>query len=189
MNLDKALAIEGLFMSQSDLEFLAEAASTHYNIIELGSYLGKSTRALGDNTPGMVVAIDDWNGPRDMPLSEDERSSIYDRFFVNLRDLIEAKKVIPVVLNHENINSVIFAEKTPDMFFIDGDHRYNSVRRDVAWALSWIARNRGGLICGHDAQDPTVLGAAKSIISDVAVYKQTIWYAEIEIKIGAGKRA
>jgi len=37
----------------------------------------------------------------------------------------------------------------PDMIFIDGDHKYASILRDVRWAQQIMPH---GLLCGHDVK-------------------------------------
>jgi hypothetical protein len=50
-------------MSIGELRFLAEHANKSKVIIEAGSYLGRSTRALADNTTWSCIhAVDPWDG-------------------------------------------------------------------------------------------------------------------------------
>jgi hypothetical protein len=58
-----AIEIPG-WMSEIDLQWLGEQAKHHDLIVEIGSYQGRSTRALGDNARGVVYAVDDWKGLR-----------------------------------------------------------------------------------------------------------------------------
>src|SRR5437899_7204518 len=143
----KALSIDG-WMNPAELQWLAEQAKQHNVIVEVGSYLGRSTRALGDNTLGKVFAIDDWYGPRDVILGAAEREYCYDNFYKNLKDLIDATKVIPVKLNHRKARELsIYA----DMVFIDGDHEYEGVKDDIS--IWWNPLQPGGLMCGHEYRE------------------------------------
>jgi predicted O-methyltransferase YrrM len=55
INIARALATDG-WMSEAELFWLATQAQQHRRIVELGSFLGRSTRALADHTPGIVYA-------------------------------------------------------------------------------------------------------------------------------------
>src|SRR5216684_8929489 len=91
------------WMSESELSWLAWQATKHDVIVELGSYLGRSTRALGDHAHGIVFALDDWKGlrnPDETPTPEEERASLYERFCLHLKDLIYSGKVKPIRVDH-----------------------------------------------------------------------------------------
>ena len=76
ITIERALQTEG-WMEEDELKWLAEQAQLHTNIVELGSYLGRSTIALAENTDGSVIAIEDWYGPRVMDFSQKERDTLY----------------------------------------------------------------------------------------------------------------
>jgi hypothetical protein len=185
IDLSACLGIGG-FMDLQELIWLARAASTHHFIVEIGSYLGRSTRALGDNTPGKVMAIDDWYGPRDVYLPEGDRQGVYERFERNLRDLISARSVIPLRMDYADLGRLKL-DRPPDMIFIDGDHSSSSVRRDIAWGIGQL-RQKGGLLCGHDYDNFYVEEAVKELIPNFFVYRQSIWWAEYRLRYGAGVR-
>src|SRR3954470_12383000 len=76
IDITRALAIDG-FMEEQELVWLAQQAKIHKCIVEIGSLLGRSTRALLDHTEGIVYAFDDWKGPRDMYMSKDDRLNLF----------------------------------------------------------------------------------------------------------------
>lgn len=181
LNVDRALAIKG-WMSELELHWLAFQATQHKKIVEIGSYLGRSTRALGDHTPGIVYALDDWIGPRgdnfcgdeSFMISDEERQTLYSRFSDNLGDLMQAGKIIPIRSSHEQADKIMFLSP-PDMVFIDGDHKYEAVKRDI---LTWRQKlSRGGLLCGHDASWPGVGCAVRELTGDLLTVPGTdIWF-------------
>lgn len=138
-NTSRALAIEG-WMEPAEINWLAKQAQSHRLIIEIGSYLGRSTRALLDNTVGIVIAIDDFHGPREIELAG--RATIYERFLSNTAD---CKNLVVVKVNHRELPEPEF---TPDMVFIDGAHEYEAVKADILYWLPRIAQD--GIISGHD---------------------------------------
>lgn len=178
--LERALAISG-WMDPLDLEWLGEQACTHSRIVEVGSFIGRSTRVLADNTPGWVMAFDDWRGPRDASIKvttegsataeymqfdefvEKKHVDLYWAFTHNLADAIDSGKVKVVKGNHADTSvlPVEFLrgsdEEKPDMVFIDGNHAYEDVKRDIDIWRYRIAK--GGLLCGHDASFDGVMKA------------------------------
>ena len=142
--LEKAGEVGG-FLSLSEGAWLAEQAKKHKVIVEIGSFLGRSTRAMADNTDGVIFAVDNWEGPQEARLGTDE---VFKQFSENLKEHIASGKVIPITADHADWPA-LDAIPSPDMVFIDGDHSSAAVRRDIDY---WTRRlQRGGLLCGHDA--------------------------------------
>jgi hypothetical protein len=164
MDIKRATSIEG-WMSEEELLWLAEQAKKYEIVVELGSFLGRSTVALAD-TPGAVLAIDNWKGV-EQPQKVDE--TLFDRFNRNLAPEIEIGKVVPVVADHEFV-----AVPAAEMVFIDGNHDYENVKRDIAnWSFA-------KLLCGHDynPQFPGVMRAVAEAFPFKVVPGTTIWYRE-----------
>jgi predicted O-methyltransferase YrrM len=49
-------------MADDELLWLARVARGCQRIVEVGSYQGRSTRALADHCPGVVFCVDTCNG-------------------------------------------------------------------------------------------------------------------------------
>ena len=139
MNISNALKIDG-WMETPELVWLAEQAASRRIIVEIGSFLGRSTRALADNTEGLVIACDDFHGPREIELAG--RATIYERFLANVAGITN---VAVIKADHRDLPEPEFS---PDMVFIDGGHEYENVKADIQYWLPRIAK--GGLISGHD---------------------------------------
>ena len=173
VDISKAKKIEG-WMSDMELTWLAKQAKNHKVIVELGSYLGRSTRAMADNTNGIVYAIDDWLGVRDKEVANPERfnrDSLFDEFKANMNGLLESKKVSPIRGNHK---AVCVPGIVPDMVFVDGSHQYEDVMANLTM---WLPK---GLICGHDYDWPEVKKAVDEVLGEVKVVEGTsIWYKEV----------
>ena len=149
MNLDAAKAITNGFMADDELKWLASAAMKHRRIVEIGSWTGRSTRALTDNTPGVVYAVDTWegcpNGDLKDILAEKGEEWAFEEFQRNMQGV----KNLRVFQMTSAAASVTLRPFDPfDMIFIDGSHDYKSVRTDLVCWLPLLAVN--GLICGHD---------------------------------------
>lgn len=144
-NISKALAIGG-YMSEQELVWLATQARFHKVIVEFGCFHGRSTRALADNNEGTIWAVDPWNGEYNYEDGSPVNMNTYvmPYFIHNLHDHIVAGHVVPV----RKFSYQFSLPDKVDMVFIDGDHRYNTVVKDIKKAYELL--REGGLICGHD---------------------------------------
>ncbi len=177
--LDKAETIKG-WMSTPELQFLAQRARESELIIEFGSYHGRSTRALADNTNGVVFAVDPWNGI----YFDDKGNQVgyieptaYEKFQENLRDHLDNEKVIPFQMY--SYDFPIRGNQLADFIFIDGDHRREAVKEDIQIAL-YLIKN-GGIIAGHDygrADWPGVKRAVDELFPDGVNKVDTIWWIQ-----------
>lgn len=176
--ISRALLIRG-WMTLDECVWLAEQAAKHKRIVEIGSCYGRSTRAMADNTQGVIFAVDNWQGPSEAKLSEEEKSRVFGEFSENLKDHIDSGRVVPYTTNHAEIESInlIFCgpEQRTDMVFIDGDHSREAVLRDIRIWKERIAP--GGLLCGHDANWQAVEQAVRELLPGALVAERTnIWH-------------
>jgi hypothetical protein len=149
IDISRALSIDG-WMSEVELTWLAQQARLYTPIVEVGSFIGRSTRALAQHAFGVVIAVDSWSqtwpetmGPVDslaMELALRHPSPMLE-FVENMRDL-------PNVMIHVGTLKEMWHVLCPGMVFIDGDHRGEYVTADIQAAVACITP--GGLICGHD---------------------------------------
>jgi GT2 family glycosyltransferase len=123
---------------------------------EVGSWKGRSSRAIADNLPpdGILFCVDTFNGSSGEP---DAHKTAKDRagddtylcFCANLADHIEAGRVVP--LRMDSANAAGFLKDMGlrlDACFLDGDHSHEGIKRDIeAWKP---LVKEGGLLCGHD---------------------------------------
>lgn len=176
----RAAKIPG-WMLEQELEWLAQHAQSHRRIVEVGSWKGRSTRALGDHALGVVYAVDHWRGEPSAPEAETSREiaergavQVYEEFRKNLLDLINACRIVPV-FGYSTHVAEAFGDV--DMVFIDGDHSYESVRADIR---AWRPRVRaGGILAGHDymANHPGVVQAVDEHCKPNTHH--TIWWTRV----------
>lgn len=160
------------WMNDAELELLASFAKHSKNIFEIGCYFGRSTRALADNTCGKVHAIDSWdveNYNGDGNPAFDSNIITYNIFRCNLNDHIASGKVVIHPYNWEDF----IPNCLSDFIFIDGDHKYGAVKRDIKKAFEYL--KAGGVLAGHDFNWPGVQRAVGEEIGQVYV-KETIWW-------------
>ena len=168
IDISKSIGIRG-WMSENELAWLAEQATTHKSIVEIGCFAGRSTYSLAKHTSGEVYVIDDFLGADDeRPLSSEKSEALRAEFEKNLEEFIDEDKLI--ILDPED-----FDEVAPDMVFIDGDHSYEGVSKDIKF---WGPRLKlGGILCGHDSGHPPIRQALADLIPDVRYVPSTaIWY-------------
>ena len=166
-------------MTERELVWLATAALGCDRIVEFGCFHGRSTRALADNCSDKtkIWAVDPWNGDYFTESGENLRtinSFVLPIFRENLKDHILSGKVIPV---HKFSTSFSLPFEV-DMVFIDGDHRYETVKKDIHKAMSLV--RVGGIISGHDYGHPMWTGVKKAsdeLLGSVNI-EDTIWWIQ-----------
>lgn len=181
MDLDKAVTIKG-WMSHTELEFLANNAKLASTIVEFGCYLGRSTRALADNTDGIVYAVDPWDGVyykddgKPTPLFHKDN---YIEFIHNLKDHITTGKVL-VYKDYSYFFPLLIHA---DFVFIDGDHRYQQVYDDIMRGIYLLRYSPLELIAGHDYGHkdwPGVKDAVDEVFGPHVKVVDTIWYVKLK---------
>lgn len=164
LDLTRALAVPG-WMERDELAWLADQAARASVVVEVGAWQGRSTRALADHCPGVVYAVDSWNGPclTDAGDVHPFQADVYDHFVAHLGDLMEAGRVVavrePSAMALPRLRLQLGA--VADLIFIDGDHRYIACAADIAAALPLL--RPGGILCGHDFTNPDWPGVGQAV--------------------------
>jgi predicted O-methyltransferase YrrM len=172
IDLARALAITG-WMSPTELRWLAEHALTAHTIVEIGSFHGRSARALADHCPGTVYAIDLWEG-----YSNDDGSQakwmaeagggnwtrIVETFQKNLSDHLATDRVIALRYPSADARAILRDDchvSRADLVFIDGDHRYEACRQDIDLYRDLV--RPGGILAGHDYSHKSWPGVKRAV--------------------------
>lgn len=190
IDITRARAIEG-WMSPRELEWLASAATTCQTIVEIGCWLGRSTRVLGDHCPGFVYSVDPWDGEYHNDDDTIARwllkrgrtwSDVFGEFTSNVEDLIATGRVLPIRATSIDAWSELVGclpRGGVDLVFIDGDHRRAAVERDIALYRELV--RAGGIIAGHDYGRPDWPGVQAAV--DAALPNPnlagTIWWTNL----------
>jgi hypothetical protein len=174
-----ALKIDG-WMTQDELEFLASVAKKSKVIVEIGSYKGRSTRAFGDNTHGIVYAVDSWLGFHHLdngtPVKVDG-DRIYEEFIENTKS---CGNVVPFKGNMKQFLKYVNGNLKADFIFIDGDHRYHFVKEDILDSIGIVHKN--GILSGHDygySDWPGVKKAVDEIFNGQKRLVNSIWWVSV----------
>lgn len=180
----EAAKIEG-WMTLPELEWLSRTASSRRIIIEIGSWKGRSTKVMALSTPGKVYAIDHWMGsPSETGKEHAEAARIgpeamYGIFSKNLETEISIGRVIPIredCLEALPILGWLLERHPADMIFIDGDHSYEAVKRDILAYRRFLAPE--GILSGHDYEEggPGVIRAVNELVPGFERGPGSIWF-------------
>ena len=123
--------------------------------LEIGVYEGDFSKYILDNCPDLnLVLLDCWQ--------EQDKNTYKD--YMNSSNQVQIERINKTIINvtnHYNRISLIkgfsddfsklFSDKIFDFIFIDGNHQYDSIKKDLN---NWYPKVKsGGLFCGHDYVD------------------------------------
>jgi hypothetical protein len=119
-------------------------------VVELGSWLGLSTRFIADHAPGAtVVSIDTWEGS-----SEHKAQERYARLLPRLFETFQARcwdyrdRITPLrTTSLEGLQRVADAGLEPDLVYVDAEHTYEAVAAELRLARRLFPH---ALLCGDD---------------------------------------
>lgn len=126
---------ESLFCNAAQMATLLKSHGSSINIIvELGSWLGASTRFMLDTAPhALVLAIDHWKGSIEHTQYEKwsiKLATLYDTFLVNCWNYQE--RLIPMrTTTLQGLQEIYELSITPDLIYIDASHDYESVTKEL----------------------------------------------------------
>jgi hypothetical protein len=157
---------------------LAGALGPHTRVVlELGSWLGKSTRFIARSAPNAtVIAVDHWLGSEEH-VGNPVLPVLYDTFLKNcwaFRD-----RIVP--LRTSTIPGMGLVREhgvEPDLVYVDAGHDYASAKEDILTALDLFP---GALLCGDDFLWPGVCKAVRDAVERCvmsACIKGNVWWRE-----------
>ena len=116
------------------------------NILEIGTWYGKTTYELAKRFPSKTIYTIDYMED-DLILREIEYKTR-----ANKDDLCKYAKHLPnVEFIYENSETYDFNNlKNVDFIFIDGNHSFEGVKIDSEKSIDYLNKNNGGIISWHD---------------------------------------
>lgn len=141
--------------NRSGLEQLLRGLRSHrrndvLTVIELGSWLGKSTRWFATHAD-LVLAVDHWKGSREhhKPGRRDTAERVhgtYERFLSNCRKYRDT--VLPLRMSTADAARLSLTYSGADLVYVDAGHDERSVYRDLVAYAPHLAPH--GVLCGDD---------------------------------------
>ena len=151
-------------------------------VIELGSWLGKSTKFICEQAPHAIVyAADIWSNEyflsdthydkKDTVFAEILKKPIYDQFLSNLADHryhlnTEGKGVglLPLrMISADALEKLKMLNIKPEVIYIDASHHFDYVVQDVTTCLDYFPE---AIIIGDDWDNEDVKRAVKKVAKD-----------------------
>jgi hypothetical protein len=132
--------------------------------VEIGCWEGKSTVFMADKIKrsGKKIefyAVDLWDSYKQVDLTW---KADYETFLKNIEPV---KDYIKVIKSDSVEASKLFKDKSVDFIFIDGNHQYEYVKRDI---LAWLPKLKG-VMAGHDYDWQSVKDAVRETLGEVKV--------------------
>jgi hypothetical protein len=119
-------------------------------VVELGAWLGLSTRFIADHAPNaVVVSVDHWKGSPEHvtdPRYKDLLPRLYETFQARCWDYRE--RVIPLKMTSlDGLNTVAEHGVQPDVVYVDAEHSFEAVSAELALARRLFPK---ALLTGDD---------------------------------------
>jgi len=153
--------------------------------LEVGTWMGGSALVLAESFRS-VFCVDNWCGNRDDPgdplgqhasAMQHTPEFWFKQFCSNMGSKLYYK-IVPCFGSSELYASV-WSRKL-SLIFLDGDHRYEAVKADIAAWMPHVAP--GGILCGHDysSQFPGVVQAVNEAFGpDHFAWRNRVWWHQV----------
>jgi predicted O-methyltransferase YrrM len=117
-------------------DFLKPLIENAKVIVELGAWLGTSTRWFCANSGGIVYSVDHWKGSIEHQTRkslQDKLPTLYDTFIVNCWSFKD--RIIPIKMTTvPGMHYIADNDIKPDIIFVDASHEYEDVLADLETA-------------------------------------------------------
>jgi hypothetical protein len=119
-------------------------------VVELGAWLGLSSRFIADHAPrATVVSVDTWEGS-----TEHKTQERYTKLLPRLFETFQARcwdhreRIVPVrTTSLDGLRRVADAGLEPDLVYVDAEHTYEAVSAELRLARTLFPH---ALLCGDD---------------------------------------
>ncbi len=167
-------------------DFYKMIANKNYDVlVEVGVWKGHSISFLANQMKELgydcdIYGVDLWDETYKWEGNDQLRSQVpylYDIY----NEIKKQNGVYDMITDLKGMSwdmSNNFEDGTVDFVFIDADHEYDSVVKDIK---SWLPKmKKGGIISGHDYDNPCgVKEAVNDLIEDFKISSDGVWFKEI----------
>lgn len=168
---------QGWFINADPLKNLLNVKPAKI-VIEVGCWLGASTRFLASTIPadGVVYAVDNWIPTEIHYINDSRLPFLYQLFLSNVKHVKLTHKIIPVRM--DSLEAAQALNVQADLIYIDANHSTAAVYKDIiAWS-SHLAKD--GIICGDDWESwesvkKGVIQAAEKLNKDIGTSGNCWW--------------
>lgn len=133
-------------------------------VVEIGCYIGMATVDLASSLQNnaLLYAIDPWvNYLSSSDHNNDFEDGLYNQFLSNVIHAELTHKIIPIRKRSTEAADFFIEKKIyPEVIYVDGDHSYEGVLKDLETWYPLLHKN--GVICGDDYSLPGS-GVAKAV--------------------------
>lgn len=130
-------------------------------VVELGSWLGMSTRFIAEQAPkAMILAVDHWRGSPEHH-QRTEFNTLLPLLFETFQALCwgQRARIIPMRMSSlDGLQAISDAGLVPDLIYVDADHSYEAVCADLALSLKLFPET---VLDGDDFEWPGVAQAVR----------------------------
>lgn len=145
--------------------------------VEIGVWKGLSIKYLAEKVKNkniQIIGIDTFQGTAGEHDDDIDivNGSLYQTYLKNI-----AETKIQTITGRSDETHANFSDESIDFLFIDADHHYESVKKDIE--LWYPKIKKGGIISGHDyyLQDNNgVVIAVNELFTDFKIYSGSVWY-------------
>lgn len=183
---------------EKSLKELASRLKEDCYVVEIGCWTGYSTGILAEvvkQKNGRMCAIDTFKG-EGSHLEEVAKYNNIFKYFTEYMESLGVGDYVSVMKGRSDKVVDVFDDGSIDLLFIDGDHRYSQVSKDIELWMPKIKPD--GILCGHDYEggefdekyieedyvDGKHHGVCKAVQENFGIVEifdnSTIWGVEIE---------
>jgi SAM-dependent methyltransferase len=134
-------------------------------VLEVGCWMGDTTKEwapIVHENGGEALVVDWFAGNKDtqvdpnIKFQPENKDNNYEKFLDNIGP---CKDYVTVHIGDSVEMSTKIEDESMDIIFIDANHTYNGVKRDIESYLPKV--KKGGILCGHD--------------SEAVLFERTLW--------------